>query len=121
MNTVEPPFGSPPQFFIGRQEQLRWLEQIVFSHEQLIRPIVVQGQFGSGKTAIIKKFLHSNEEQVRPLWFIGHDLRDEVFNDRFDREIEKPSPADDSRRVIVVIDEAETAGEERVRAAMRRI
>lgn len=117
---LEDPAPSP-DFFIGRQQQLQWFERIVFSREHWFRPIMVSGPFGSGKTALIHKFLHSHQDRIRSLWISGSQMIETSFDELIDHEMRAISDADDRRRVVVVIDDATLVSEESLRLAIRRI
>src|SRR5258707_14607665 len=54
--------------FIGRQEQMRWVERLVFSQRGSISPIVICGPFGVGKTAFAYRFLRTRMPHLRVVY-----------------------------------------------------
>ncbi len=59
--------GIPPRF-VGREEQLIWMERVFSAHDQWNTPFVVTGPPGSGKTAMIKEFLAVRQNKEKGLW-----------------------------------------------------
>ena len=54
--------------FMGRAEELGWLERHLFSGERRHRPIFITGVGGVGKTSLIRAFLASHPSQAMVRW-----------------------------------------------------
>jgi len=54
--------------FIGRESELRWLDERLFRASHVFAPIVISGKTGIGKTALIEHWLSSRRISSTPLF-----------------------------------------------------
>ena len=61
--------SPPPHLFVGREKELVWLQSQIESHERPFnQPIVVRGEAGIGKTALVSGFFSFRDAESQPLW-----------------------------------------------------
>jgi restriction system protein len=65
--------------FVGRQRELNWLEEEVYSSGRWERePIVISGAAGTGKTALVREFLA--KQRLPAKWFDARELTRESIS-----------------------------------------
>jgi HJR/Mrr/RecB family endonuclease len=77
--------------FIGRENDLKWLVEHLLRINSTFAPIIISGQAGIGKTALIKHWLSSRRISYVPLWFDLHSNIEDTAVDNLLIEIRKIS------------------------------
>jgi restriction system protein len=110
---------SLDQNFIGRDTELRWLNEAQSTRMGWGRPIIISGLGGIGKTALLKQFLAKGFSLGRVVWF---DADREPHADadlaKFISEVYSLEPR---TQLIVVIDGAESLSDEQIKYTTERL
>ena len=83
------PLSQPD--FIGREAELKWLDERLFRRSYSFRPIVVSGQGGLGKTTLLKQRFATRRIQYRPLWVDLSERPDDSIIDEIILQLREPS------------------------------
>ena len=77
---LKPP--RPPEPFIGRVNELEWLERETSPHKRRspARPIVITGEGGVGKTSLVAKYSSEMPPELEPLWIDCKDWAEGMPN-----------------------------------------
>lgn len=92
--------------FVGREEELKWLDERLFRRSSSFSPIIISGSGGVGKTALVKHWFSSRRISYTPLWY---DLSSNIYENAIDDLIIEIRRISDDRyergsRLSVVID-----------------
>jgi restriction system protein len=115
-------FAPPklPEIFVGRAAQLDWLASEVRGARGFPdMPIVVTGQGGIGKTALVGEFVQQFETRRRVIWIACREFERDApaFDEAMRSRISEESRGD----VLVVLDGADEIPKEKFREAFRRV
>lgn len=100
--------------FVGRERELEWLDRQMLGHG---KAIVVTGQRGAGKTALLMRYLHGAERRPWVCWHLHPDPASfEALNAGIGALYDKSAKTE-----IVVIDNAETLSDDTAIALVNRI
>jgi restriction system protein len=113
---------APPKFpnpFIGRESELKWLQEQLYGRERRYpdMPLVVLGEPGIGKTALVATFVRQLPKRERAIWIQC-------------RNFEKNEPAfqiamrrglAEEREVVAVLDGADEVSDEEFRQEFRKV
>jgi HJR/Mrr/RecB family endonuclease len=104
----------PPSPFIGRQQELEWLE--VRSNTRVRRfgiPLSVIGEAAIGKTALVAEYIRRHAEELTPIWFNCYEWPRGIPNiDQVIRSTDVRSRY--RRRMTVIFDGADAISERRL-------
>ena len=108
--------------FIGREAELKWLDDRLYRRSYSHNPIVVTGLAGVGKTALIKQWFSTRRITYRPLWVNLEERLDDSVIDEVVLQLREPSMSHlfDSG-ITVVLDSTEYWSQPRIEAAVSRI
>jgi restriction system protein len=116
--------------FVGREDELRWLEDHV-SFRSLQTPIFVVGVGGVGKTALVKQWLASRRNRGIPSWgtltpewldLYSPASAKKALEDFVKEQNDETSPANVGRQEsVLVLDGAETLSDPELDHAIRRL
>jgi restriction system protein len=95
-----------PLNFIGRENELKWLDELLYRRTYSFSPIFVSGPSGVGKTALVKQWFSSKRISYTPLWL---DLSSNTGDNVIDNLLIEIRKISDERyekrdRLTVVID-----------------
>jgi AAA ATPase domain len=102
------------QLLFGRGEELDWLEREVNARDHFSPdiPIVVVGEAGIGKTALVADFF-AHESRIPPLWVACHEWTENTPDFKYALDTREITGRD-RRGATLVLDGAEAVTERRV-------
>lgn len=103
------------QLLVGRAEELDWLDQEINGDDRLFSapPIVVVGEAGVGKTALVAEALEHQRSRTPALWIQCKEW-EQAFPD-YERALDSRNDANRDRRcATVVLDGADALPDSRV-------
>jgi restriction system protein len=108
--------------FIGREAELKWLDERLLRRSYSFTPVVVSGLGGFGKTTLLKQWFATRRIRYRPLWIDLGERLDERIIDEVILQLRKPSERHlFEYGMTVVLDGADHWSQERVNDAVRRL
>lgn len=103
---------SPPSPFIGRQQELEWLEER--SNPRVRRfgiPLSVIGEAAIGKTALVAEYIRQHAEELTPIWLNCYEWSHGIPNIAQVIRSTNVRSKRYRRRIIVIFDGADAISE----------
>jgi HJR/Mrr/RecB family endonuclease len=110
-----------PDIFVGRENELRWLEFEVHRGERSFpdMPVVVTGVAGIGKTVLVAEFVRRFETRRQVIWMACREFERNALS--FDQAMRSREHQDSFRDALVVLDGADEISKEKFREAFRHV
>jgi predicted ATP-dependent serine protease len=116
---LSPP--KAPKRFVGRETELNWLTKETYSRDPYLpgAPVVVIGDAGIGKTALVAQFVTQLSERDRVLWIRCKNFSKDA--PAFQVASRRGDIERSTRRVVSVLDGADEVSEEKLREIFSEI
>jgi HJR/Mrr/RecB family endonuclease len=113
---------EPNPLFVGRENEFRWLDDRLLRRHHNFEPIIIMGQGGIGKTALVSQWLATRRLSHDPVYVnLNHDLRENII-DEIILQLREPSERHlTDRGKIIVLDDAERWTDKQMEDALSRL
>lgn len=91
--------------FIGREVELKWLDERLYRRNYSFAPLILTGQAGVGKTALLKQWFSSRRISYNPFWLnLSSEMSESALDNLIIQIQEQRENYQYDRGITVVID-----------------